>query len=227
MSSGGVCLSYDDWFVDEWSAAAPIFEHYGARATFYVARMESLTPRQIDKLLDLQKRGHEIGSHTSSHAKAASYLLTRTVEQYMNEEVDRGLAFLRSRGFKVTSFAYPHHEFVTMLDPLLLERFDILRYRWDGPLLQDRLYEPGTVRVVNVAGSLDLTGTKVSSADTDAILRAAQQAQRVAVFCGHNIGSAGPKGTHYCTQADLETFIADIARRDLKFHCVREMAAGC
>lgn len=222
----GVCLTYDDWFVDEWFFARELFKSYGVRVTFFVAKMDVLTDDQFHKLLLLQQDGHEIGCHTINHCKLPAYLLRNSVDRYLKEEVDEGLAILRSKGLRVDSFAYPYHEVVDVMDGPLLSRFSTLRYRRDGPLLQERVYRLGSARVVNVMGSLDITGNEIDWDHTTALLDVLERERSYGVFCGHNIGKTGPKGTHFCSLADLEQFLNHALERRLGFATVRELAYG-
>jgi peptidoglycan/xylan/chitin deacetylase (PgdA/CDA1 family) len=225
LPSRGVCLTYDDWFADEWFSARDVFRAHGALATFFVAKAGTLSSAEIEKLLLLQEDGHEIGFHGTNHSKAASYLLTGPMDQYIADEIDTGLTLMRDYGFSVRSFAYPHHEYVTAMDPLLLERFDILRYRWDGPLLQERTYSLAQNSIVNVIGSLDITGTAASPAFCDALLDCIELNDRYGVFCGHSIGSTGPKGTHFCSLQDLDGFLNKAAGKGFGFATAADLAA--
>lgn len=222
--SGALCLSFDDWFVDEWWSARGLLRSFGAKATFYVSRLHTLSPSQLDKIADLAADGHEIGCHTVNHYRLPEYLLEQSKEHYLREEVDAEIQELSRLNIHPTSFAYPYHEYVTALHDLLLQRFRILRFRWDGPLLQERIYQPGSNTMVNIIGSLDITGRKIPPKHYRALFERIAGAGGVGVFCGHNIGVSGPKGQLFCTLDDLAMFLTDAVSHGLGFKTVRELA---
>jgi peptidoglycan/xylan/chitin deacetylase (PgdA/CDA1 family) len=102
-----VTLTFDDTFGDTYDAASQLDTH-GLRATFFVNaprlghRGDYMT---LDQVLDLQKRGHEIGGHTLDHP----HLPTLSAGQ-QGVEICNDRAKLVSLGLDVRHFAYPFGE---------------------------------------------------------------------------------------------------------------------
>jgi len=104
---GGYVLSFDDSYVREWYDHRDIFEEYDVSATFFVTRFAQLTPSQIDMLKELERNGHEIGSHSYSHIDALEYAAAHSVAEYVNVEVIPAMDIMKEHGFDVNSFAFP------------------------------------------------------------------------------------------------------------------------
>lgn len=125
----GVILSFDDAYVDEWFATNQKLKKYGWKGTFFVSRINSLKQYQIQKLLELQKEGHEIAGHGLNHLNAADYTRVYTINEYMTREINPMLDLMNFYGLKVSSFAYPYGGRTKKLDAALLKKFKIIRGR--------------------------------------------------------------------------------------------------
>jgi peptidoglycan/xylan/chitin deacetylase (PgdA/CDA1 family) len=125
----GVILSFDDAYVNEWFATNQELKKYGWKGTFFVSKINTLKHYQIQKLLELQKEGHEIAGHGLNHLNAADYTRVHTINEYMKDEIDPMLSLMNFYGLKVTSFAYPYGGRTQKLDVALLKKFKIIRGR--------------------------------------------------------------------------------------------------
>jgi hypothetical protein len=67
----GLALSFDDDAVDAWHGLAPLFDAYGARATFFVSGYRRLDLARRAKLRELAARGHAIEAHSADHPHLA------------------------------------------------------------------------------------------------------------------------------------------------------------
>lgn len=100
-----VALTFDDGYEDSATAALPILERYGFKATFFIAvnligKPGYMTWEQVELLRD---SGMEIGSHTLNHAD-----LTGLSTEAAYAEIARSRAILERRlGVPVVSFSYP------------------------------------------------------------------------------------------------------------------------
>jgi len=125
---GGVVISLDDHFVNEWLKADSIFyKDYKWKVTFFVSAFGKIKPELQQKLLLLQNEGHEIGYHGTSHINALEYLKTHTLDQYLYDDFTQ-LQPMRDMGFKITSFAYPNGTRNAQTDSAILRKhFTMLR----------------------------------------------------------------------------------------------------
>jgi peptidoglycan/xylan/chitin deacetylase (PgdA/CDA1 family) len=64
-----VVITFDDGYEDNYSAALPVLEKYGMRATFFVTTGKMGQPDYLtwDQVRAMRQRGMEIGSHTVNH----------------------------------------------------------------------------------------------------------------------------------------------------------------
>src|SRR4051812_25805966 len=78
---GGVVITLDDNFVNEWLRADSIFyKEYKWKVTFFVSAFGKLKLHLQQKLVSLQNEGHEIGYHGTSHINASEYLKSHTLD---------------------------------------------------------------------------------------------------------------------------------------------------
>jgi peptidoglycan/xylan/chitin deacetylase (PgdA/CDA1 family) len=125
----GVVLSFDDTYANEWYATDKELKKYDWKGTFFVSKINTLKHYQIQKLLNLQKGGHEIAGHGLNHYNAADFLRVNTIDEYLHEEINPMLDLMQFYGFKVSSFAYPYGGRTKKLDSVLLKKFKIIRGR--------------------------------------------------------------------------------------------------
>lgn len=126
---GGVILTFDDAYVNEWFATNQKLKKYNWKGTFFVSRINTLNNAKVKKLLQLQKEGHEIGGHGLQHLNAADYTRVYTINEYMNREINPMLDLMDFYGLKVSSFAYPYGGRTKKLDAALLKKFKTIRGR--------------------------------------------------------------------------------------------------
>ena len=125
--TGFVCLTFDDLFAGSWHAARPIFDEFGARATFCVCNLHNAKPRQVKKLRALQEDGHEIAFHSRTHPKLGPYLRKHGLPHWLEHEIDAGVAEHRALGFPAKSFASPFHAFTDETLAETAKRFPVTR----------------------------------------------------------------------------------------------------
>ncbi len=125
----GLCLTFDDCFIEEWFSALNMFAKFQAKATFFVSYFHLLDEIHINMLKEIQSKGHEIGYHSLSHPKAKEFLSQYTIQEYLDHEISPGLELMNSAGFTPKSFAFPYNQSTEELESQLLDQFDILRLR--------------------------------------------------------------------------------------------------
>ena len=101
-----VILTFDDGYKSQYTTVKPILDNYGYKGTFYVvcnyAQKEDTDRMNWNDIQDLQKQGHDIGSHSMNHAD-----LTSIPSYRIDYEIGISKQCLESHDIKVTSFAYP------------------------------------------------------------------------------------------------------------------------
>lgn len=125
----GVVLSFDDAYVNEWYATNQKLEKYSWKGTFFVCRINTLDQSEIEKLVEMQKEGHEIAGHTYTHINAIPFLTNHSIDEYINQEIDPMLHLMQFYGLDVSTFAYPYGGRTKKLDVALLKKFKIIRGR--------------------------------------------------------------------------------------------------
>jgi len=106
-----VSFTFDDFPESAASAGVPILDQYDAKATFYVAggQVDKWSDHWqgvgADAIVELHRRGHEIGCHTFSHARATDLDATRLAAEI--EENRRYLLGL-DPSMRIENFAYPY-----------------------------------------------------------------------------------------------------------------------
>ena len=214
-----IVLTFDDRFIDQWSAWAPLMESYGARVTFFVTRWDLLTTEEVDGLHALASRGHEIGHHSLTHENPNDFLDDHTVDEYVQQEIVTATELMEGYGFTPTSFAYPWGGQSGALDAALSEHFDILRgsarvddldrilHYWDGQdVIKGGRLDSGYAPVDELITAMDL------AVDEEAAL----------VLYAHRIFDEG-EGSHI-TPAELEQMLELATDRGMSFATISELA---
>lgn len=127
LSRGQVVLTFDDWSVDNWYQHLDYLDSLHIRATFYVSSYHVLNAAQKQKLKQIEKRGHEIGYHTSSHANLVKEVARNGMAQTEAQEINPDLTLMRADGYTVNNFAYPYGSHSTQIDNWLLRKFKSVR----------------------------------------------------------------------------------------------------
>ena len=222
--SHALALTFDDAYVDDWVAALPIFEKYGARATFFISYAPKLESRAIAKLHTLMSAGHEIGYHSVSHANAVKFVAEHGVDQYVAEEITPGMEMMELFGFKPTSFSYPFNARTHQLDDALAAHFQVLRAR--AETIAEALHAP-TGNKLLLAKSCDTVtgeGRAVRTVDdVETYLYEAEQAGGTLVLYGHGISDT-PVRHHSMTALGLDHVLATAQARGFAFRTASELA---
>ncbi|WP_247237177.1 polysaccharide deacetylase family protein [Telluribacter sp. SYSU D00476] len=125
---GGVAISFDDHFIDEWYQLRPVFKQHGAKVTFFITCSDTISETKRRLLQDLQEDGHEIGFHGTIHGNATQLLSNAGVNGYISTELEPGMKYMRQAGFHPTSYAHPGGNHTQQADSVLLAQgFTILR----------------------------------------------------------------------------------------------------
>src|SRR5258705_10567003 len=102
--SGAVTLSFDDGWKSVYENAFPLLEQAGIKATHYIVSGyldDSQFPLYMNTrdIRELNRMGHEIGCHTSSHRH-----LPRESDRIIESEVRLSLEYLRELKVQIETF---------------------------------------------------------------------------------------------------------------------------
>lgn len=97
-------ITFDDNWKSQYQYAKPILDKFQFKATFFVVcdYMDKKNRMTWDELQNLDTEGHEIGSHSKSHANLDSILT-----DVAHNEIIQSKKCIEDRGIKVSSFSYP------------------------------------------------------------------------------------------------------------------------
>lgn len=107
---GVLALTFDDREpMEGWVRALPLFEKYGAHATFFIPG--HFDAKTVALAKTLEAAGHTIGLHGLNHRRAAHFLAEGgTSEAYIREEIEPQLSEARAAGFNPKFWAYPGND---------------------------------------------------------------------------------------------------------------------
>ena len=114
-----IVLTFDDGYADNYKEMLPILEERGMTAVVYVITNElgKKNYLKLDELKDMQRRGLEIGSHTSDHLP-----LTTLDKDIQRRQVRESKIFLEWSGLDtIYSFSYPNGAFDSDIEDILRE----------------------------------------------------------------------------------------------------------
>ncbi len=225
----GVCLTFDDFFVDNWFAALPILKKHEARVTFCVSHLQRATQNQLKLLSDIQNAGHEIGYHTRTHPKLNQYIEDKGLESWIANEIDLGVREHKAAGFTATSFASPFHSFTKQSLELTCKRFEIVRAKGPRSAAKDlsaRVYRNlGEKKAVHNIGSIDFQHPVQGGWHwLDKILNTIAETSGVGIFTGHDIRRKKIGQGFYCSHSQLDRFLNEVKSRELKFYTLTEFS---
>lgn len=181
----GVILSFDDAYVDEWAEADAALKKYGWRATFNVCRIDSIGAPQIQKLLQMQKEGHEIAGHGYHHYNAVKFVQQNGIDAYMQQEINPMIVSMKKKGFNVTSFAYPYGERSEELDKALSPEFKIIRGRAFGGELPEKQDSYFNNSKIVFAFDIDNSHIHFSIPYLLELLDYAKKHNKILILCSH------------------------------------------
>jgi peptidoglycan-N-acetylglucosamine deacetylase len=222
ITQPGLFLTFDDCFIESWLTAVPLFQKYGARATFFISEFDKLSSEQIAGLKKLKQHGHAVGCHGLCHLDVVEFLSKHAPDEYLSREIRPALDLMASAGLAPTCFAYPCSSRNPDTDSLLLAHFHRLRsgaFRTQGQTVAqlDSIFTP----VDRMSSRRCLLGKSIDSGDFDLeqIFRALDRAKHnreCAVFYSHNIADTGPK--NHIMPAALEVILQYAEKIGLAFY---------
>ncbi|TDD95596.1 polysaccharide deacetylase [Flavobacterium cellulosilyticum] len=124
---GGVVLTFDDDYVEDWKKADTKLRDYSWKATFCICRIGIMNRDRMHTLQDFQNYGHEIAGHGANHVNTLDYIATNGFQKFYEDEITPMMAKMNANGLNVTSFAYPYGVRSNLTDEQLFKTFSVLR----------------------------------------------------------------------------------------------------
>jgi peptidoglycan/xylan/chitin deacetylase (PgdA/CDA1 family) len=221
-SIAGVILSFDDAYVNEWLDTDQELKKFSWKGTFFVCKINALNYHQIQKLLQLQKEGHEIGGHGLNHYNAADFIRIHTINEYMAKEIDPMLKLMNFYGFKVNSFAYPYGGRTQALDTALFKKFKIIRGRAfcsEDPYKQGCYFNPSKLVF---SFSIDDTHNHFNISHLLKLLDYAKKNNKILILNSHKT-EKNITGDFQTNNATLELICRYIKKHSMKFYTISDL----
>lgn len=123
----GICLSFDDNYLEQWVEILPILEKYDAKTTFFLTGVGSLNDQEKIWLKQIRDAGHEIGAHGEYHLSMNTHIKENGLRNYWRKEIKEHLRSFENIGIQPQVFAYPFGEKNHYIDFFLLNQFKATR----------------------------------------------------------------------------------------------------
>ena len=104
--TGGVVLTFDDDYVEDWKIADTKLRDYSWKATFCICRIGIMNRDRIQTLQDFQNYGHEIAGHGANHVNTLDYIAANGFQKFYDDEVTPMMDKMKDNGLNVTSFCF-------------------------------------------------------------------------------------------------------------------------
>jgi len=237
IHKGGLAISFDDHFIDEWYQLRPLFRKYDAKVTFFITCGDSLTNDEISKLKDLRSDGHEIGFHGTLHGVSTMMIENLGPQKYKEAELSPGMKFMKKAGFNPTSYAHPGGNRNKQVDSVLFANgFKILRdvaianRKYQGvplysvaPRVMDWIYYPFRKEKNVDALLIDTDAGLTEEQMQDAVKRASDTGTALMLF-GHKPLKGGPKAGEYGFDIGfLENILKAAKTHKLNYYTMSEL----
>lgn len=211
---GVLLLRFDDRNFTSWIRAVPVFERYGAHATFFVNG--KIDGKTIESMKILRKHGHSLGSHTMRHGDVPALLAKLGKDAFLSEEIEEQLVPLRKTGLVFRNFGYPSSKRTEESDRLLLGRFDRIsvggfwEYAKEGRLEKcDPLFFPAS----EIAERRIMMGTSIGACrptvtgEVAKVLRRLDERDEAIVLYAHNIRFDDKHDDHDLNIGELDAIL--------------------
>lgn len=221
-SRGGVVLTFDDDYVDDWNKANSVLAKYNWKATFFVTHFDKLKPQEIQELKNLQNKGNEIAAHGLNHQHTVLFVKENGVDAFVKQEINPMLSLMKNDGFNVTNFSYPYGNRTEETDKLLFQHFNFLRgttYGSEAPNLQNCYYNKS--KLIYGLG-LDNSYPHFSVPYFLSLLQYAKEQNKIVIFYAHKTVPKASKNyeTEFSTLTEICKFVKN---NNMRFYTVSDL----
>lgn len=219
-NGGMLLLRFDDRNFPAWERALPLFEKYGAHATFFI--YGAIDDQAVATMRKLKAAGHSLGAHGLKHRKVVDALKKLGEREYLEQELRPQLVAAKNAGVPLCHFGYPCSQRDEQSDALLLARFDRIvgggywKEAKAGDIDRcDELFVPvaeASRRRMWIGASVGTCAPSITGEMARVIHRLANRGE-AALFYTHNIVGKSPHAANDVSFQELE-FILRTAKAE-------------
>jgi len=248
INKPGIAFSFDDSYrVHDWyNYGKSMFGYYDIKVTFNINGTHPLessrehTQQEIDKLIELQSNGHEIGHHGFRHQKAPDYAAKNGYDKWVEDEIETLINWMDKKSHSKTkekfkkpvSFAFPHFIYDDdTIKKLIPNYFSIAR----GHIKKDNLTP---FNFIGLAPSICLDSYySFNMYYIKKILKLTKKTGKNLILTCHSIlpenvkiqhcdqdGKATKWGTWRISPMEIQAIIHEARKNDLEFYTTSEIA---
>lgn len=189
----GICLSFDDNYLEDWVAILPLLEKYDAKVTFFLTGVGNYNEQEKKWLQQLVLAGHDIGAHGELHVSAHQYIQEYGFRKFWTDEVEANIVALKNLGISPTHFAYPYGERNKLMDFMLWMKFKATRNvaSINSPknLLEDQVLRS---KASFLTYSLSIDESELSSLEQiNSLIERAKSERKILFLHAHGVGESG------------------------------------
>ncbi len=124
LTEPGIVLTFDDsGNIFSWANRLPMFQKYGAKATLFLDKPDTLNDRQKMALKKLADAGFEIASHGLRHKNGRELIEKEGKEAFLNEEILPCIKALEELGYQQKTLGYAFNARTDEMDEMLKKYF--------------------------------------------------------------------------------------------------------
>ena len=227
IPGGGVAITFDDDFIDDWYNIHHMLEKYNWRATFFVSQFDKLDSGRIEKLKFLQEYGHEIGGHGFNHFRAPDYVRDYGLTAYLENEIYPMKQLMAENGFLITSFAYPRSVRSDEIDAALLKEFKVIR---GGTSLRKKVILQRKIKLLtcrrcfhNVLYGISLDNRDYEMSFIKSVVEKARKKNKIVILLSHEVVEVADNKTYQTEYQRLIELCELINKNNMKFLLISDL----
>jgi peptidoglycan/xylan/chitin deacetylase (PgdA/CDA1 family) len=185
INNGGVILTFDDFYTENWLKADSELSKFQWKATFGLWT-NKLSPNDWNNIKQLSLNGHEIANHSYNHTPAYSYD-NQISDYYLENEIYPANDLFKSYNIKAKVFFYPSGRNSIETDSNLLTFFDYLRdvADFNTTNIKENKYYKQNDKVI-IAYGID-TNRKITDNELISVLNFCKENNKIIAFYSHNV----------------------------------------
>lgn len=208
-SGGGIVLTFDDAYIEEWYSIRELLKKYNARVTFFLSFMNLQNSEQISKLKQLKMDGHEMACHGLMHLDAKDYVENNSIDKYLQKEIIPAINIMKSNGFQPVSFSYPYGSHTELINEALLNYFSIIRTSSANNAIYYNSWQ-------HIIGGIGIDTSYNNQQKIQRALKNAKSKNEIIVLYGHK--TTNEPGDYHTSFDQLESILKLASDNELPFY---------